>query len=131
MGRAAVDCGGTRSRWEWWNEKLMIFVPWVLLVPSVVLSQLTSGQTWTDRAVTLGLAGLASCWTLLGHRLVREQHRERVALSVVYFAGSLALFVALMSRDLAFVLFAITGFFHAHQLKPWPLGVAGVLGTSI
>jgi signal transduction histidine kinase len=131
MAQAAVNCGDTRSRWERWNEKLMIFVPWVLLVPSVALSQLAPDQTWTDRAVTLGLAGLAACWTLLGHRLIREQRRERIALSVAYFAGSLVLFVALMSRDLVFVLFAITGFFHAHQLKPWPWGVAGVLGTSI
>jgi signal transduction histidine kinase len=78
--------------------------------------------------VTLGLAGLAACWVFLGHTSVTGQRRGRM---VVYFAGSLLLFVALMSRDLVFVLFAITGFFHAYQLKPWPLGVAGVLSTSV
>jgi signal transduction histidine kinase len=36
-----------------------------------------------------------------------------------------------MARDTIFALFAITGFFHAYQLKTWPLGVAGVLGTSV
>lgn len=50
---------------------------------------------------------------------------------VVYFLGLLALFLALMSRDRVFVLFAITGFFHAYQLRGWPLGVVGVFGTSV
>ena len=40
---------------------------------------------------------------------------------LVYFLGLLALAVVLMTRDIAFLLFAITGFFHAYQLNPWPL----------
>jgi signal transduction histidine kinase len=125
-------CGSYNvSKWERWNEKLMVFVPWLLLAPSVVLSQLAPGQAWRDRAVTLGLVGLACGWVLVGHTLLPKHRRERTALVVVYFAGSLVLFVALMRQDLVFVLFAITGFFHAHQLKPWPLAVAGVFSTSV
>lgn len=122
---------GLGPDWDRRYAWLMRYVPWVLLVPSAVISQLASDQTGTDRAVTLGLIGLAAGWVYVGHTRVPEQRREQTAPMLVYFAGLLALFVALMSRDLVFVLFAITGFFHAYQLKPWPLGVAGVFGTSV
>lgn len=36
-----------------------------------------------------------------------------------------------MSRQPIFFVFAITGFFHASELRPWPLVVLGVAATSI
>src|SRR4051812_9241659 len=36
-----------------------------------------------------------------------------------------------MSRDVVFLLFTIAGFFHAYELRPWPLGVGGVFATSV
>ena len=41
-----------------------------------------------------------------------------------------ALASVLMSRNPMFFIFAITGFFHAALLRPWPLTVAGVAATS-
>jgi signal transduction histidine kinase len=130
LGETVDDCAESGAKWELWSRKLMVFAPWALLVPSVVLSQLEPGQTWTERAVTLGLAGLAACWMLLGE-VVAPQRRGRVAPVLVFFAGSLVLYAVLMVRDPIFVLFAITGFFQAYNLKPWPLGVAGVFATSV
>ena len=49
----------------------------------------------------------------------------------IYFIGLLALASVLMLRHPLFFIFAITGFFHASVLRPWPLAVAGVAATSI
>jgi signal transduction histidine kinase len=108
-----------------------VLVPWILLVPSAVISQLAPDQTWRDRTITLGLVALAATWVYFGHTRAPEARRARGGPMLVYFAGLLVLFVALMSRDLVFLLFAITGFFHAYELRPWQMGVAGVFGTSV
>lgn len=123
--------GDTGPDWDRRYEKLLILVPWLLLPASTAIAMAQPGQTWTDRAVTLGLVGAAAGWVYVGHTRVPEQRRKRTLPMLVYFAGLLALCVALMTRDLVFLLFAITGFLHAYQLRPWPLGVAGVFGTSV
>jgi signal transduction histidine kinase len=128
---AATSRTGTGPDWDRLYRKLLVVVPWALLIPSAALSQLTPDQSWPDRAATAGLVLLAAGWVWFGHTRLPEERRERTVPMVVYFAGLLGLFVALMSRDLVFVLFTITGFFHAYQLRPWPLGVAGVFGTSV
>lgn len=117
--------------WDKWYEKLLVYVPWLLLVPAIVISQLPPDQSAVDRTVTLGLAALAAGWVYVRHTRTPAERRRRTVPMTVYFGGLLVLFAALMARDLAFVLFTITGFFHAYHLKPWPLGVAGVFGTSV
>jgi signal transduction histidine kinase len=127
----ATTAGSGGTNLQRWYERMLVLVPWVLLVPPTVISQLPAGQSGTDRAVTLGLAGLAAGWVYLGHTRASQQRRSRTVPMVFYFGGLLVFFVALMARDLVFVLFTITGFFHAYLLRPWPVGVAGVFGTSV
>jgi signal transduction histidine kinase len=122
---------GEVSIWDRRYARLVVLAPWLLLAPSVVINQATPGQTVVDRTVTLTLVLIAAVWVYGWHTRARRQHWERATPAVVYFAGMLVLFVALMAQDTIFVLFTITGFFHAYQLTPWPLGVAGVLGTSV
>lgn len=129
--QAGHRAGDYRSYWDRLFERLLVVIPWALLVVSTVISQLPPDQAAADRLVTLGLVGLAAGWVYLLHTRASEAQLRQSARMVVYFAGLLVLFMALMSRDLIFVLFTITGFFHAFQLKPWPVGVAGVFGTSI
>ncbi|NED99653.1 sensor histidine kinase [Phytoactinopolyspora halotolerans] len=117
--------------WDRWWGRVLFYIPWVLLAPPTVISQLPTDQTWSERAVTLGLVAVAAGWVFFGNTRVPQARRDRGYLSMVYFAGLLVLFVALMSRDLVFVLFTITGFFHAYLLKPWPRGVAAIFGTSV
>jgi signal transduction histidine kinase len=117
--------------WDRVYQQLLVFVPWLLLVPSAAIGLLAPDQAWRDRMVTLGLVALAAGWVYVGHTRAPQQRREQTLPMLVYFAGLLVLFVALMSRDLVFLLFTITGFFHAYQLRPWPVGVAGVFGTSV
>lgn len=126
---SALQPGG--HSWERWYEKMMLVAPWLLLAPAAALSQVPADQTIRDRAITLGIVALAACWVLVGHTAASPDRRGRTAPMVVYFAGLLVFFAVLMDRDLIFVLFTITGFFHAYFLRPWPLGVAGVFGTSL
>lgn len=128
--QAPVTDRRTSPDWDRWWEKLLLFVPWALLLPPTVISQLPA-QEAGDRVVTLGLVVLAAAWVYLCHTRAPAARRTQALPMLVYFAGLLALFVALMSRDVIFVLFAITGFFHAYQLRPWQLGAVGVFGTSV
>lgn len=128
--------------WDHRYEWLTRLVPWVLLPPAAVISQLPA-QSGGDRAITLSLVVAAAAWVWFwqvrvnvagcADRLSRESggRDANVMQARIYFAGLLAIFAALMSRDAVFVLFTITGFFHAFQLRPWPVGVAGVFGTSV
>ncbi|MEH1124277.1 sensor histidine kinase [Micromonospora sp. CPCC 206061] len=117
--------------WDRRYAQVLVVVPWLLLISSVAISQATPGQTGGERTGTLALAILAAAWVYGWHTRVRRGRWERSWPAVVYFSGLLALCAALMARDLIYVLFTITAFFHAYQLRPWPLGVAGVLATSV
>ena len=49
-----------------------------------------------------------------------EPRRATTKRMLAYFNGLLALAGVLMSRQSIFFVFAITGFFHAAMLRPWP-----------
>ncbi|HEY8454539.1 MAG TPA: sensor histidine kinase [Actinopolymorphaceae bacterium] len=123
---------GRRCNPDWGEryDQLMVLVPWVLLAVPTVVSQIQA-QSGRDRAITLGLVGVAAAWIYACHTRVPPEQRRRTVPTLVYFAGLLVLFGLLMGRDGIFVLFAITGFFHAYYLKPLPLSVVGVFGTSV
>ena len=116
---------------ERWYEKLLVLLPWLLLAVPTVIAMLRTGQTSADRAVTLALVAATAGWVYVGHTRASAWRRGQTTPMLVYFAGMLALSIALMSRDTIFVLFAITGFFHAFHLTPWPLGAAAILATSV
>lgn len=123
-GRAEPD-------WGRWYERLLVLLPWLLLPVSTGIVMAQPGQGWADRAVTLGLVAVAAGWVYARHTRLSAECRGRTLPMLVYFVGLLALCVALMARDSAFLLFTITGFFHAYQLRPWQVGVAGVFCTSV
>lgn len=109
----------------------LVVLPWALLAVPTVIALANPAQTTTGRMTILGLVAATAAWVFFGHTWADAQRRKRTAPMLVYFLGLLALAVVLMTRDIAFLLFAITGFFHAYQLNPWPLGVAGMLATSV
>jgi signal transduction histidine kinase len=121
----------TGSNWERRYETLLVLVPWLLLAVSTVIASTEPGQSTLDRALTLGMVAVTAGWVYAGHTRASVERRRHVAPMLVYFVGLLALGIALTSRDEIFVLFVITGFFHAFYLPPWPLGVAGVFATSV
>jgi signal transduction histidine kinase len=117
--------------WDRCFEKSLGVVPWILLTLSTSIAMASPGPTGLDRSVTLGLVGLAAIWVYLAYNRASQKRRGRTLPMLVYFVGLLALCAVLMTRDLVFLLFTITGFFHAFHLRPWQLGVAGVFGTSV
>ncbi|WP_326549415.1 sensor histidine kinase [Micromonospora sp. NBC_01813] len=127
----ASTSGDTGPGWDRWYDRLLVGVPWLLLPASTAIALTQPGRTWRDHAITLGLVGATAGWVYLGHTRVPPDRRRRTLPMLIYFAGLLTLSIALMARDVIFLLFAITGFFHAYQLRPWPLGAVGVLGASV
>lgn len=131
-----------RSRLAWKEEQLRVwdllqlFAPWLLLTISttVYVSWVlpASGERfWPEGTSVLGLVAVSVLWVLFGHTLPIRRRTLRPVPTAVYFVGMLALCVTLMTYSDIFLVFTIAGFFHAYLLKPWPVGVLGVLATSL
>jgi signal transduction histidine kinase len=117
--------------WERRNEKLQDWIAYFTLAIATVFSLIQPDQSRTGRIEIVVLATLTAAWVFVLYTRTprpRCDHPIRIA---VYMAGLLALTAVLMSRELIFFVFAITGFFHAAELKPWPVAVLGVAATSI
>ncbi|MGW8989831.1 sensor histidine kinase [Streptomyces zhihengii] len=131
-----------RSRLAWKAEQLRVWdllqlvTPWLLLTVStaVYFSRVlpVSGDRFRAEGVpVLGLVAVCVLWVLFGHTLPLRRRTLRPVPAGVFFAGLLALCVTLMTYSGIFLVFTIAGFFHAYLLRPWPLGVLGVLATSV
>ncbi|MFB4314911.1 sensor histidine kinase [Actinomadura sp. 21ATH] len=131
-----------RSRLAWKEEQLRVwdllqlFSPWLLLTISTAVylawALPASGEPfWPEGATVLGLVAAAVPWVLFGHTLPIRRRTLRPARAGVFLAGLLALCVPLMAYSDIFLVFTVAGFFHAYLIRPWPLGVLGVLATSV
>jgi signal transduction histidine kinase len=131
-----------RSRLAWRQEQLRVWdylqlvTPWLLLTISTVIyfSQVlpTSGESfWPEGASVLGLVVVSALWVLFGQTLPLRRRTLRPVTAGIYLIGLLALCVILMTYSDVFIVFTIAGFFQAYLLRPWPLGVLGVLVTSV
>jgi signal transduction histidine kinase len=131
-----------RSRLAWKQEQLRVwdllqlFTPWLLLTVSTAIYfswvlPASGGRFWPEGASVLGLVAVSVLWVLFGHTLPLRARTLRPVPTALYFLGLLALCVALMTCSDIFLVFTVAGFFHAYLLRPWPLGVLGVLATSV
>ncbi|OLT48816.1 hypothetical protein BJF85_11805 [Saccharomonospora sp. CUA-673] len=131
-----------RSRLAWKREQLRVWdllqlsAPWVLLTISTAVYfswalPASGAPFWPEGAAVLGLVVASVAWMLFGHTLPIRRRTLRPAPTGIYFVGLLALCVTFMTYSEIFLVFTIAGFFHAYLLKPWPLGVLGVLATSV
>jgi signal transduction histidine kinase len=131
-----------RSRLAWKKEQLRVwdllqlFTPWLLLTISTVIYfsrvlPVSGERFWPEGASVLGLVAVSVLWVLFGQTLPIKRRTLRPVSAGVYFVGLLALCVTLMTYSDIFLVFTIAGFFHAYLLRPWPLGVLGVLATSV
>lgn len=130
------------SRLAWKKEQLRVWdllqllTPWLLLTISTAIYFSwvlpTSGERfWPDGGPVLGLVAVSVLWVLFGHTLPLRKKTLGPVPAAIYFVGLLALCVTLMSYSDIFLIFTIAGFFSAYLLTPWPLGVLGVLATSV
>ena len=131
-----------RSRLAWKEEQLRVwdllqlFTPWMLLTISAAIYFAwvlpASGERfWPEGASVLGLVAASVLWVLFGHTLPLKRRTLRPVSAALFFVGLLTLCVTLMTYSEIFLVFTIAGFFHAYLLRPWPLGVLGVLATSV
>lgn len=118
------------STWERWNLALMRWSPYVSLAISLILTLPQPSQTWNDRIEILVLAALATLWIFLLYTRAPEPRRAHRVRMLVYFAGLLVFATALLFHHPLFFVFAITGFIHAGELRPWALTLLGVGATS-
>lgn len=131
-----------RSRLAWKKEQLRVWdllqlcTPWLVLTISTAAyfswGLPTSGERfWPEGASVLGLVSVSAAWVLFGHTLPIKNRTLRPVPTALYFVGLLALCTILMTHSDIFIIFTIAGFFHAYLLRPWPVGVLGVLATSV
>ncbi|MFD3613406.1 sensor histidine kinase [Streptomyces atroolivaceus] len=117
-------------------DLLQLITPWLLLTISTVIYFSwvlpASGERFRpEGASALGLVSVSVLWVLFGHTLPIKRRTLRPVPTGIFFIGLLALCVTLMTYSDIFLVFTIAGFFHAYLLRPWPLGVLGVLATSV
>lgn len=131
-----------RSRLAWKKEQLRVWdllqliTPWLLLTVSTAIYFIrvlpADGERFRpEGAAVLGLVAVSALWVLFGQTLPIRRRTLRPVSAGIYFVGLLALCVTLMTYSDIFLVFTIAGFFHAYLLRPWPLGVLGVLATSV
>ncbi|MFC8592939.1 sensor histidine kinase [Streptomyces atroolivaceus] len=117
-------------------DLLQLITPWLLLTISTVIYFSwvlpASGERFRpEGASVLGLVSVSVLWVLFGHTLPIKRRTLRPVPTGIFSIGLLALCVTLMTYSDIFLVFTIAGFFHAYLLRPWPLGVLGVLATSV
>lgn len=116
--------------WEQWGRWIGGGLPYATIAAALVLAWLQPGQDGRMRMETTLLAVLAAGWVFMLYTRGPVNRRQHPLRMLVYFTGFLVLSAALMARQPIFFLFAVTGFFHASDLRPWPLTVLGVGLTS-
>lgn len=139
----ATDVANTnRSRLAWKAEQLRVWdylqliTPWLLLAISTTVYfawvlPATGDGFWPEGASVLGLVVVSALWLLFGLTLPLRRRTLRSVPAAIFFAGLMALCVTLMAYSDIFLVFTVAGFFHAYLLRPWPLGVLGVLAASV
>lgn len=131
------DLGGSHpvdfiesTSWEDSVDVVFAWFPYVALVGSAVLAQvgdLSSG----DRAWRLGLCAVAALWTWLTFTRMGPPHSQAQPLLRAYMAGFVILAATMMLTTPVFVIYAITGFFHATLLRPWWIAFVALGATSM
>ena len=113
------------SSWEVWIDRVFGWMPYATLAMSVAFTQLTTAAP-ADRWWSVGLALVAAVWTWLtftrfGSPLRLDQQTLRI-----YFAGFAVVGVVAVIQEPMFLIYGVTGFFHAALLRPWSLAFAGI-----
>jgi signal transduction histidine kinase len=112
-------------------QRLLDWTPYGTLALSTVLSLLTGDRPWGSRLVMLGLVAATALWVYFGYTRLPSKTAVSGPRIALHFFVMLGFGAALMSRDMLFFVFVITGFFHAGLLKPMRMIVLGIGATSV
>lgn len=119
------------TSWSRWERILSDWLPYATLAASLLLSLIPTDRSPGDAALVAGLTACAALSVYYGYTRLphpRQAHQMRARL---YFVGLLLLSALLMAYQPIFLVFAITGFFHASLLRPWWIAFLGVGATSV
>lgn len=124
-GELAVD-----TPWDRFVDTAFTWIPWVMLAVAAVLAQL-GDRSAADRTSSLGLVAIAGVWTwLMFLRQGAPTDQSQMSLRI-YFAGFVLIATVMVLHEPVFLVYAVTGFFHASLLRPWALAFAGLAATSM
>jgi signal transduction histidine kinase len=112
-------------------QRLLDWMPYGTLALSTALSLLTSDRPWGFRFATLGLVAATALWVYFAYTRLPSKTQVSGPRIALHFFVMIGLGAALMSRDMLFFVFVITGFFHAGLLKPLRMIVVGIGVTSV
>lgn len=116
--------------WENWLNRFFAWVPYLLLAIALLI-----GQVGERDVPAIALACGAAVWTWMTYNRLRPRLQAPPAGMGVYFIGFVVFGIALVSRQTVFLVYGITGFFHAFLLRPlWAsyvgIGAAGLIVHS-
>lgn len=118
------------TSWEQFVDSVFGWLPYATLAVSAVLAQFGELMA-TDRVWRIGLVVVAAVWTWLTFTRQGPPTSQSQSTLRIYFAGFIILAGGMMFLSTVFVVYAITGFFHASLLRPWPLAFVGLAATSM
>lgn len=116
--------------WDGFVDTVFTWIPWVMLAVAGILAQLGE-QSAGDRTWSIGLVAIAGLWTWLTFsRQGPPSTQSQISLRI-YFVGFVLIAVVMVVHEPVFLVYAVTGFFHASLLRPWALAFAGLAATSM
>ncbi|MCP4967267.1 MAG: sensor histidine kinase [bacterium] len=118
------------TSWERWVNSFSVWLPYATLAGSVALAQLGS-ISMSERMTSVVLTIVAAAWTgltftRLGPPTTVPQRSLRI-----YFVGFVVLAALLMTSATVFLIYAITGFFHASLMRPWTIAFVGIAVSGL
>ncbi len=124
-----IEPSSALSSWERWINSIFVWVPYAALALSVAVAQIRSAST-SDRLLDLVLVLFAAGWTWLAFTRLGSPTDVTQGAVRLYFVGFIVIAALLMTRSPIYLVYGITGFFHASLLRPWPLMFAGMAATG-
>lgn len=118
------------SAWEKWVNSFFVWVPYAALIVSVAIAMVVLDET-PDRLLAGGLVAVAAVWTWLTFTRAGAPTRVPQDRLRLYFLGFIVIAALLMFQNTVFLVYGITGFFHAALLRPWLLAFAGIGITGL
>lgn len=131
VSRTPEELSERHSRVENTYHRLLDWLPYATLATSAVLSMVITRRPLDFQLTTLGLAAAAALWVYFAFTRLRSKTDASGARLAVHLFVMLGFGAALMSRDMLFFIFVVTGFFHAGYLKSMGALVAGIAGSSL
>ncbi|MDA1358978.1 sensor histidine kinase [Glycomyces luteolus] len=129
--RTPEELSERHSKIEGAYHRLLDWLPYGTLALSAALSALINQRPWAVQLPTLGLAAAAALWVYVAYTRIPSKTEASETRIAVHLLVMLAFGAALMSRDMMFFVFVVTGFFHAGYLKSMGMLVAGIGATSL